>query len=64
MPREEMIALIINSKYTISDQIALLRQKDVKPEEYQQFYDFAEEIKAKVTAEYEAYNDAGTGKDV
>lgn len=52
--RDEMIAAIINTKYTISDQIALLRQKDEKPDEYQEFYDFAEETKAKVTAEYEA----------
>jgi len=53
--REKMIAIIINSKYTIDDQIALLRQKDEKPDEYEEFYNFAEEVKANVTAEYEAY---------
>lgn len=47
-----MIALVINSKYSINDQIAILRQKDTKPEEWEAFNAFAEEIKAKVTLEY------------
>lgn len=51
--REEMIALIINSKYSINDQIALLRQKDSKPDEWEEFYNFAEDVKRKVTKEYE-----------
>lgn len=50
--REEMIALVINSKYSISDQIAILRQKDSKPDEWNKFYNFAEEVKRKVTEEY------------
>lgn len=50
--REEMIALVINSKYSIDEQIALIRQKDTKPEEYAEFYEFAEDVKAKVTQEY------------
>lgn len=53
--REEMIALVINTRYSIDEQIALLRQKDTKPEEYAEFYAFAEEVKAKVTEEYEDY---------
>ena len=51
--REEMIGNVISAKYSINDQIALLRQKDEKPEEYQAFYEFAEEVKRKVTEEYE-----------
>lgn len=50
--REKMIALVINSRYSIDDQIAILRQKDTKPQEYEEFYAFAEEVKKKVTAEY------------
>ncbi len=53
--REEMIGNVISAKYSINDQIALLRQKDEKPEEYQAFYEFAEEVKRKVTEEYEQY---------
>lgn len=52
--REEMIANIIAAQYSVNDQIAILRQKDSKPEEYKEFYNFAEEVKANVTAEYEA----------
>lgn len=48
--REQEIAAVINAKYTIDDQIALLRQKDTKPEEWAAFNAFAEEVKAKVTA--------------
>lgn len=53
--REQMIASVIGARYSIDDQIALIRQKDVKPDEYQEFYEFAEEVKQKVTAEYAAY---------
>lgn len=52
--REHVIAAVIAGKYSIDDQIAILRQKDSKPEEYQAFFDFAEGVKAKVTAEFAA----------
>lgn len=60
--REQMIANVIGARYSIDDQIALIRQKDAKPEEYQEFYEFAEDVKQKVTAEYAAYaeEDAAT----
>lgn len=52
--REQMIAKVINTRYSVDDQIAILRQKDTKPEEYQAFFDFAEQVKKDVTAEYAA----------
>ncbi len=52
--REQVISAVIAGRYSLDDQIAILRQKDTKPEEYQAFYDFAEEVKAKVTAEFAA----------
>jgi len=54
--REEMIAKVINTRYSIDDQIAIIRQKDTKPDEYEEFYTFAEEVKAKVTEEYAGYD--------
>jgi len=45
---EEEVALVIDSKYSIDTQIAILRQKDEKPQEYQAFFDFCEEVKRKV----------------
>lgn len=56
--REQMIAKIINARYSTDEQIALIRQMDSKPDEYRAFYTFAEEVKRKVTAEYEAYEAA------
>lgn len=52
--REQMIAKVINTRYSVDDQIAILRQRDAKPEEYQEFFDFAEQVKKDVTAEYAA----------
>lgn len=52
--REKMIANVIAGKYSIDDQIAILRQKETKPEEWEEFNAFAEQVKAAVTAEYAA----------
>lgn len=48
--REAEIASVIRAKYSIDDQIAILRQKDQKPEEYEAFFRFAEDAKTAVTA--------------
>ena len=45
---EEEVALVIDAQYSIDAQIAILRQKDEKPQEYQAFFDFCEEVKRKV----------------
>ena len=42
------IALVIDSKYSIDAQIAILRQKDEKPQDYAEFFAFCEEVKRKV----------------
>lgn len=57
--REKMIAMVIAGRYSIDDQIAILRQKETKPEEWEAFNAFAEEVKAQVTAEYAAYAESG-----
>ena len=53
--REQMIAKVINTRYSVDDQIAILRQRDAKPEEYEAFYAFAEQVKADVKKEYAGY---------
>lgn len=40
----------ISQRYSISEQIALLRQRDEKPEEFAAFYEYAEACKAEVKA--------------
>ena len=51
MTRNEEIAAVINTKYSIDDQIAILRQKETKPEAYEEFFAFCEEVKAKIPKE-------------
>ncbi len=51
MTRNQEIAAVINAKYSIDDQIAILRQKETKPEAYEEFFAFCEEVKAKIPKE-------------
>jgi hypothetical protein len=50
----DMVNELIRSRYTVSEELALLRQKDEKPDEYAEYNEYAEECKAIVKAEYEA----------
>ena len=50
MTRDQEIAAVIDAEYPIDAQIAILRQKDTKPEEYQKFFDFCESVKSKIPA--------------
>ncbi len=42
---EERVVELIRERYTIDDEIALLRQKESKPEEYQAWFQFCEACK-------------------
>ena len=50
MSRNQEIAAVIDAKYSLDDQIALLRQRDTKPEEWAAFNAFCEEVKSKIPA--------------
>lgn len=39
---EDLVGNLIKEKYSINDQIALIRQKDIKKDEYEIFYNFCE----------------------
>ena len=43
---EEKVVELIRERYSIDDEIAILRQKDTKQDEYQAWYDFCEACKA------------------
>lgn len=45
---ENKIVALIREKYNINQELALLRQKDTKAEEYNEYYAYVEECKAKV----------------
>ena len=50
---EEAVNNEIRKKYSESQEFALLRQKDEKPEEYQKYYDYCEECKAYIKSKKE-----------
>lgn len=49
--RAEEINALIRERYSISDELAILRQRDTKPEEFAEYNAFVEECKAKVNEE-------------
>lgn len=42
---EQLVEQLIRERYTISQELAILRQRDAKPDEWQEYYDFAENCK-------------------
>ena len=49
--RKNKIIFEIRKKYSIDDELAILRQKDTKPEEFQEYFEFVENIKNNLTEE-------------
>lgn len=47
---DEEVNALIRERYSVSQEFAILRQRDTKPEEYKQYNDYCEECKAKVKA--------------
>lgn len=47
----ELVEKMIRSRYTVSAELAILRQRDTKPDEYQAYFAFCEECKARAKAE-------------
>ena len=48
--RSRLVEELIGQRYTVGQQIALLRQQVQKPDEYARFCAFAEDCKARVRA--------------
>ena len=49
-----LVSRLIRERYSIDDEMAILRQRDTKPEEYEAYNAFCEECKAR--AKSEIYN--------
>ena len=49
-----LVSRLIRERYSIDDEMAILRQRDTKPKEYEAYNAFCEECKAK--ARKEIYN--------
>ena len=48
---ENKIVALIRKKYNINQELAILRQRDAKPQEYQEYYDYVEQCKEQVKNE-------------
>ena len=48
---ENKIVALIRQKYNVNQELAILRQKDTKPQEYQEYYDYVEQCKRQVKNE-------------
>ena len=48
---KEQIISAIREKYSVDDELAILRQRDTKPEEFKEYFNFVENIKQKLKNE-------------
>lgn len=48
---ENKIVSLIRKKYNVNQELAILRQRDAKPLEYQEYYDYVEQCKEQVKNE-------------
>lgn len=44
---EQLVSDLIRAKYTIDQELAINRQRETKPEEFQEYFDFCEQCKIK-----------------
>lgn len=48
---ERLVDSKIRTKYTLSQELAILRQRDIKPSEYQEYYAYCEQCKTEAKQE-------------
>ena len=51
IPYERQVETLIRERYTVSDELAILRQRDTKPEEFEEYNAFCEECKRQAKQE-------------
>ena len=50
---ENLIVQKIRQRYSVNEELAILRQRDEKPEEFKEYHDYVEECKTAAKAELE-----------
>jgi hypothetical protein len=45
---KDLIVQAIRTRYSVDDELAILRQRDSKPEEFQEYFDFVERVKQRL----------------
>ena len=48
---ESMVIVKIRERYSVNQELAILRQRDTKPDEFEQYNAFVESVKAMVKAD-------------
>jgi hypothetical protein len=48
---KESIISAIREKYSVDDELAILRQRDTKPDEFEEYFNFVEGVKESLKAE-------------
>ena len=51
IPYEEKVVSLIREKYSVDDELAIQRQRDIKPDEFQAYFDYCEECKQRAKEE-------------
>ena len=51
LPYEQRVVSRIRERYSVDDELAILRQRDTKPEEFWEYNDYVERIKAEERGE-------------
>ena len=51
IPYEEKVVTLIREKYSLDEELAIQRQRDTKPEEFQAYFTYCEECKQKAKEE-------------
>lgn len=52
VPYEVLVERKIRARYSISQELAILRQRDEKPEEFNEYFSFCEDCKKAAKKEY------------
>lgn len=53
---KDRVAELIREKYTIEDEIAVIHQKSTNPDRWNEWYEYCEQCKQQVKAEFEQNN--------
>lgn len=46
IPYEQRVVLRIRERYSVDDELAILRQRDTKPDEFAEYNEYVEQVKA------------------
>ena len=55
-----VVSMLIREKYSLDDEIAINRQRDTKPQEFSEYFEFCEECKNKARLYKEKEGDNGS----